>query len=413
MSDLPDEVAGLVHLLRAAGLEVGTHQAITLVAAAGQLGPEMTAADLYWAGRTTLVVHHEQLPVYDRVFSAWLAVRDPRPAGEEAAAPVPGGPEAGRDEPAEDGTTDEGDRAGDGREPEGGPSGGGAGGDDRSASEIRRHVDDGAGEDETEEESDELAGAIASAVEALHRRRFSEATEEELQAIKDLMGNIVVAVPHRRSRRTRAARRGPVIDLRRSVRSAIQTDGELVRLPRRRRKVRPRRLVLVLDVSGSMAGYSRALLHFAYTARVDAEDVEVFCFGTRLTRLTDELGGRDVDRALAAAAARVSDWEGGTLIGQSLATLNRSFGRSGLLRGAVTVVCSDGLERGDPQQLGDEIARLARYAHRLVWVNPLKGDSRYQPLARGMAAALPHLDRFVSGHNLTSLDELASVLRDL
>jgi uncharacterized protein with von Willebrand factor type A (vWA) domain len=413
VSDLPDDVAGLVHLLRAAGLEVGTHQAITLVAAAGQLGPEVTTAELYWAGRTTLVVHHEQLPVYDRVFWSWVAARHPRPAGEEAAPPVHGGPEAGRDDQADDGAADDGDHADDGREPEGGAPERGAGGDDRGVSEVSRHVDADAGEDEAEEEPDELAGAIASAVEALHRRRFSEATEEELQAIKDLMGNIVVAVPHRRSRRTRAARRGPVIDLRRSVRSAIQTDGELVRLPRRRRRVRPRRLVLVLDVSGSMAGYSRALLHFAYTARVDTEDVEVFCFGTRLTRLTDELGGRDVDRALAAAAARVSDWEGGTLIGQSLATLNRSFGRSGLLRGAVTVVCSDGLERGDPQQLGDEIARLARYAHRLVWVNPLKGDSRYQPLARGMAAALPHLDRFVSGHNLTSLDELAAVLRGL
>jgi uncharacterized protein with von Willebrand factor type A (vWA) domain len=227
------------------------------------------------------------------------------------------------------------------------------------------------------------------------------------------MGNIVVTVPHRLSRRTRPARRGPITDLRGSVRSAIQTDGELLRRPRRRRKTRPRRLVLVLDVSGSMAGYSRALLHFAYTARVDTEDVEVFAFGTRLTRLTDELGGRDVDQALAAAADRVVDWDGGTLIGRSLATLNRSHGRSGLLRGAVVVICSDGLDRGDPEEVGEEVARIARYAYRLVWVNPLKGDSRYEPLARGMAAALPHLDRFVSGHDLTSLDELAEVLRCL
>ncbi|WP_324274924.1 vWA domain-containing protein [Blastococcus brunescens] len=263
------------------------------------------------------------------------------------------------------------------------------------------------------EADDSLAGAIASAVEALRRRRFSEATEDELQAIRDLMGNIVVAVPHRLSRRTRPARRGPITDLRGSVRAAIQTDGELLRRPRRRRKVRPRRLVLILDVSGSMAGYSRALLHFAYAARFNTADVEVFAFGTRLTHLTDELADRDVDRALAAAAERVVDWDGGTLIGRSLATLNRSYGRRGMLRGAVVVICSDGLDRGDPQEIRDEMARTARYAYRLVWVNPLKGDSRYQPLARGMAAALPHLDRFVSGHNLASLDELADILRCL
>ncbi|MCW2898555.1 MAG: hypothetical protein JWO67_820 [Streptosporangiaceae bacterium] len=410
MTDLRDEVAVLVHLLRGSGLRVGTHQAIALVTAAAEQGAPLTVADLYWAARTTLVVHHDDLAVYDRVFVEWAARGDPVPA-EEAAQPPQGASPPDHEEPApEDAAPGAGEERGD-RPAGGSRTTGGTAGEDQSRQDVRG-VDSGSG-DGSAAEGDPLAGAIASPVDALRRRSFSAATEDELRAIQELMGHIVLVMPTRRSRRTRAAHHGPIIDLRRSVRSAIQTDGELLRRPRRRHTLRRRRLVLVLDVSGSMAGYSRALLHFAHAARVHTGDVEVFCFGTRLTRLTDELTGRDVDRALTAAADRVSDWAGGTQIGRSLATLNRTYGRVGLLRGAVVVICSDGLERGDPHLLGDEIARLARYAYRLVWVNPLKGDSRYEPLARGMAAALPHVDRFVSGHNLASLDQLAAVLRHL
>ena len=228
-----------------------------------------------------------------------------------------------------------------------------------------------------------------------------------------LMARIPLSVPHRVTRRTEHAARGRHPDLRRSVRAAIQTDGELIHRAWRRRRRTPRPLVLVLDVSGSMTGYARALLQFAYAARRQPGRVEVFCFGTRLTRITKELAGRDPDRALASAAARVADWDGGTSIGASLATLNRVHGRQGLLRGAVVVVCSDGLERGDPDQLRAETARLHRFAHSLVWVNPLSASERYEPVQRGMRAALPHVDRLVSGHDLASLDELARVLAAL
>jgi len=409
VTDLRDDLTVFVQLLRAARVAVGPDQAITFIQAMRALSPAFTRDDLYWAGRATLVGHHEDLPTYDAVFSAWFldpssntvsrdSLHEPHSDmsnDEQAGAPAEELPDA--DHTAAVSSADSSPKVV--REPR-----------THMAKEVEPHV---AGGGEGEQEEDEVAGGIASVVEALRGRRFTEATEDELRAIQDLMGNIVVTVPHRRSRRTRPARRGPALDVRRTVRSAVQTDGELLRRCWRRRRVRPRRLVLVLDVSGSMAGHSRALLHFAYTARVNTRDVEVFCFGTRLTRLTEELGFHDVDIALAAAAGRVTDWDGGTLIGQSLATLNRIYGRRGLLRGAVVVVCSDGLERGDPGQVGEEMARIARYAYRVVWVNPLKADERYEPLARGMAAALPHLDRFLTGHDLASLEELAGVLRGL
>jgi len=408
VTDLRDDLTVFVQLLRAARVAVGSDQAITFIQAMSALSPAFTRDDLYWAGRATLVAHHEDLPTYDAVFNAWFldpssgtlsrdSLREPHSDtsdDEQAGAPAEALPDADHTAVS---LADSSPKVV--REPR-----------THMAKEAEPHVAS-AGGSGGEQETDEVAGGIASAIEALRRRRFTEATEDELRAIQDLMGNIVVTVPHRRSRRTRPARRGPVLDVRRTIRSAVQTDGELLRRSWRRRRVRPRRLVLVLDVSGSMAGHSRALLHFAYTARVDTRDVEVFCFGTRLTRLTEELGSRDVDIALAAAAVRVTDWDGGTLIGQSLGILNRSYGR--LLRGAVVVVCSDGLERGDPRQVGEEMARIARYAYRVVWVNPLKADERYEPLARGMAAALPYLDRFLTGHDLASLEELAGALRGL
>lgn len=370
MVDVRADLTVFVHLLRAAGVDVGTHQAIAFVEAAHALEP-VDQVDLYWAGRSTLVVHHAELPTYERVFQAWYLEEDPGSLSAtvtDEREPPP---------PALDPTPDD---------PEVGPG---------------------------DHDEEDVAGAVASPVELLRTRRFDHATPEEMRAIRLLMSDIVVRVPHRVTRRTEPVRRGRVPDLRRSLRNAVQTDGELVRRAWRRRRSRPRRLVLVLDVSGSMAGYSRALLHFAFTARVSTRDVEVFCFGTRLTRLTDAFSRRDVDASLDDAAARVVDWDGGTLIGESIATLTRTYGRTGLLRGAVVIVCSDGLERGDPAQLGEEMARLQRYAHAVVWVNPLKSDERYEPLARGMAAALPHLDRFVTGHDLASLDGLADVVAGL
>nr|WP_274387983.1 VWA domain-containing protein [Salsipaludibacter albus] len=224
------------------------------------------------------------------------------------------------------------------------------------------------------------------------------------------MSRIELDLPRRRWRRTRPHRRGARLDVGRSLRRAIRTDGEVVDRVWRRRRVRRRSLVLLLDVSGSMSDYSRALLQFAFSAAVKADRVEVFAFGTRLTRLTDQLRESDPDAALSGAARAVVDWDSGTRIGASLDTLHRRWGRRGVLRGAVVLVASDGLERGEVELLRASMERLARQAHAVVWVNPLKVDPRYEPLARGMAAALPSVDHFLPGHDVASLDALADVI---
>lgn len=360
--DARDELVVFARLLRAAGIDLGTGQVVAFTEAARQLAP-VDLDDLYWAGRATLACRRTDIVVYDRVFRTFYRAGAPTVEVTDA-----------RDERAPIRLADA-----------------------DAASRPGKH--DG-----------ERAGGEASDFELLRHRRFDQASAAELAAMRMLMARIPLAVPPRRSRRTAPLRRGRAPDLRRTVRRAIQTDGELVRRAWRHRRSRPRPLVLLLDVSGSMAGYSRALLQFAFSARAGRGPLEVFCFGTRLTRVTDELGDRDPDEALRAASRRVVDWDGGTQIGASLDLLNRRWGRRGRLRGAVVVVCSDGLERGDVEVLRDAMARLRRSAHRVVWVNPLKGDDRYEPVQRGMRAALPSVDRLVAGHDLASLHALAEVL---
>ncbi|MFM8944037.1 MAG: vWA domain-containing protein [Actinomycetota bacterium] len=198
--------------------------------------------------------------------------------------------------------------------------------------------------------------------------------------------------------------------MRATLRRSLRTEGEPFRRAWRARGTRARPIVLLLDVSGSMTPYARALLHFGYAAMAAGRRVEVFCFGTRLTRVTRSLAARDPDRAVRDIGALVEDWEGGTRIGESLRSLLDGWSQRAALRGAVVVLCSDGLERGEPDVLRSQMARLRRLAHRVVWANPLKGDPRYEPLARGMAAALPSIDVFLSGHNLESLEELTAAI---
>jgi uncharacterized protein with von Willebrand factor type A (vWA) domain len=217
-------------------------------------------------------------------------------------------------------------------------------------------------------------------------------------------------MPTRRARRLRPAPKGATFDVRRTLRRSLRTQGEPFERAWRSRKTRARPLVLILDVSGSMAPYSRALMQFAYASIAAGRSVEVFVFGTRLTRVTRTLRGHRPDRALEEIAQLVRDWEGGTRIGESLRSLLDGWSQRAALRGSVVVLCSDGLERGDPELLRVQMARLRRLAHRIVWVNPLKALPRYEPLARGMAAALPSIDDFVSGHNLESLEELGRLL---
>jgi hypothetical protein len=205
---------------------------------------------------------------------------------------------------------------------------------------------------------------------------------------------------------------GPRFDVKRTLRRSLRTHGEPFHRAWRARGTRSRPIVLILDISGSMAPYARALLQFAFAAMVAGRRVEVFCFGTRLTRVTRTLRTKDPDRAMHEIGRLVADWEGGTRIGESLKSLLDEWSQRAAIRGAIAVICSDGLERGEPELMRDQMARLRRLVHRIVWVNPLKGSPRYEPLARGMAAALPSIDVFLPGHNLESLEELSRALGD-
>src|SRR5262245_9533201 len=254
-----------------------------------------------------------------------------------------------------------------------------------------------------------------SDVELLREKDFADYTDAERELARRVMVRLAGAGPMRPTRRTRPARRRGAPphaarpDLRRTIRSSLRTGGDPVERHWREPSERPRPLVLVCDVSGSMEPYARMLLQYMQACVAARRRVEAFVFGTRLTRVTAELGGRDPDRALDRAAAAADDWSGGTRIGDALATLNREHGRR-LGRGSIVVLLSDGWDRGDPDQLSAEIARLKRCAHRLVWLNPLKAHPEYEPLTRGMQAALPHVDDFLAGNSLASLEELAVLM---
>ncbi|MGH2875004.1 MAG: vWA domain-containing protein [Solirubrobacteraceae bacterium] len=255
--------------------------------------------------------------------------------------------------------------------------------------------------------------AAWSDVELLGEKDFARYTDAEMALARVLIERLARRHPTRLSRRTRPTRRrGQVPDLRRTVEVSLRTGGEPLHRRWRAPTRRPRQLVLVCDVSGSMAPYARMLLQYVHACVVARRRVEAFAFGTRLTRITQELAGRDHDLALDRAAAAVSDFSGGTRIGEAIAQLNRAHGRR-IGRGSVVVVLSDGWDRGDPALLDAEMARLRRAAHRLVWLNPLAAHPDYQPLARGMQAAVPHTDRLLAGNSLASLEELAAILEEM
>ncbi len=262
--------------------------------------------------------------------------------------------------------------------------------------------------------SGELPVPVAfSELELLGEKDFARYTEAERLLARELVARLARRGPTRLSRRTRVGRRrGHQPDLRRMVRASLRTGGEPVHRSWRAPTVRPRQLVLVCDVSGSMTPYARMLLMYLQACVAARRRVEAFAFGTRLTRITTELGGRDPDRALERATAAVLDIAGGTRIGAALAELNRAHGRR-LGRGSVVVILSDGWDRGDVDLLGAEMARLRRSAHRLVWLNPLAANPGYEPLTRGMRAAIPHTDRLLPGNSLASLEELAAMLEEV
>ncbi|MBO0821887.1 MAG: VWA domain-containing protein, partial [Nocardiopsaceae bacterium] len=284
---------------------------------------------------------------------------------------------------------------------------------------VLPNVDDPDNEDQEEDKQQQKLGYMASDAATLKRRSFNACTPEELAALRRIMARMRLTPPRRRTRRHRPGAAGRAIDIRKMARESMRAHGEPTELYFRLRKTKLRPLILILDVSGSMADYSRHLLQFAHTARravsaASTARVEVFCFGTRLTRITRELNPRKPDAALKKAAEAVVDWDGGTRIGESLEVFVRRYGRSGLARGAVVVICSDGLDRGSPQTLADAMERLRRLCYRIVWLNPHKGDNKdFQPSTLGMMVAEPHIDLLLSGHDLASLEELATMLPTL
>jgi len=354
-----------VRLLREAGLAVPVDASARYVEAL-DLVDVSVGADVYWAGRATLVRRPEDVEAYDQRFAAWY--------GSVPLPPAPAGPPRSITLAVDDPDADLGD------------------GDD---------VADG----------NPTLQVRFSRMETLRHKDFAAYDDDELAEAWALMDRLALVGAPRRSRRpapTRRDRGRP--DLRRTVRHALRAGGEPVRRVRREPGERFRRVVLLVDVSGSMEAYARPLLRFVHAAVASRGRIEAFALGTRLTRMTRELRRRDPDEAMRLAADAVQDFAGGTRLGEGLRAFNDDWGVRGMARGAVVVILSDGWDRGRPEQLAEEMARLHRVAHRVVWVNPLKASPGYAPLARGMAAALPHVDEFVEGHSIESLERLASVV---
>lgn len=367
-------LVGFARELRDAGLPVGSGEVLTFCAAMSPLDPT-DLMDLYWGGRTTLVTRHDQIPVYDRVFRRYFLSR-----GEEE--PTPEKPFSVKSRAQAQATL-----------------------------EVPQTEDEG--EDRREEQETRL-GLVASDAAALRTKSFAACTPEELAAVRRIIKTIALTPPRRRTRRTTPAKAGRKLDVRRAARETMRAHGEPSELFWRHRLLRLRPLTLILDISGSMADYSRNLLQFAYSTTRTGAKVEVFCFGTRLTRITRELRRRRLDDALERTADTVLDWEGGTRIGESLTAFVRDWGRRGACRGGIVVICSDGLDRGDPAVLDAALDRLTRLCHRVVWLNPHKGNTvDFQPSTLGMMVAAPHIDVLMSGHDLRSLEEFAALLPEL
>ncbi|MGZ8666031.1 MAG: vWA domain-containing protein, partial [Solirubrobacterales bacterium] len=352
------------------------------------VGP-LTRTELYWTARAVFVSSHAQVPTFDLVFAALFDSRlesdedrgDPYspPLGSSTSdkSPHPGA----RSVPRKPGSTGPGGLSAAPSPPE-----------DAEAREV------------------EVPLAMASDEERLAEKSFAALEPHELVQLRRMMKRLELATPQRRSRRSRRARRGEHLDLRRTMRASLRTGGDPVTLARRRRRNRPRRLVLLCDISGSMEPYARAYLQLLSCAVAGGTHAEAFVFATRLTRLTRALGGRNPEAAIQRAAAAAPDWSSGTRIGQALQTFNDRHGRRGMARGAVVVILSDGWERGDPALVAREMERLSRLAYRIVWVNPRAGAPGFYPGAGGMAAALPFCDALVSGHSLKALEQVAEAM---
>jgi uncharacterized protein with von Willebrand factor type A (vWA) domain len=358
--------------LRDAGLGVGTDDVITFCQGTAELNPT-DVMDIYWSGRTTLVRRKDQIPTYNAKFREFfLDIADDEPDQRKVKIKSSSNTAATIEIPSvEPGTP-------------------------------------GNGEEETK------MGHMASASDTWKNKAFAQCTPTELNTLRKLISTLRVSPPVRRTRRIRPKLRGSKLHMRKMVRETMRTFGDPNTLFFTQRKIKLRPIVFILDVSGSMADYSRNLLQFAYSARRANAKVEVFCFGSRLTRITNSLSKRSPDEAMERAGNEVLDWDGGTRIGDSLKTYVKDWGRTRIGRGAIVIICSDGLDRGYPEVLAKAMDDLSHLSYRILWMNPHKGDSQnFEPNTLGMIVADPFIDEVFSGHNLKSLEEFSHRLVSL
>jgi uncharacterized protein with von Willebrand factor type A (vWA) domain len=364
-----DEVLlGFARALRAAGVAVTQDRAQGFLAAVAAVGADQRRTT-YWAGRATLCGSPDDLARYDQVFAAWFDPRDGLPVARPREASRPATAHLLPDT----------------------ESAGGAG----------------------EEREEDVVRAAASEAEVLRHRDVASLDAAERRRLAGMFARLSLRPPTRRTARHRRWHRGEV-DASRTLRNSLRHLGEPGEIAWRRRGTKPRRVVLLVDVSGSMSAYADALLRLAHrltqSARSTGGTVETFTVGTRLTHVTRALRSPDADRAIVAAGEVVPDWSGGTRLGENLRVFLDRWGQRGLARGAVVVVFSDGWERGDAELLGEQMARLRRISHRVVWVNPHRGKEGYAPLQSGVVAALPHCDDFLAGHSLATFADLTEVI---
>ena len=387
MTPTPERSGYLLHnlllfgrLLRGLGLDANPDRMITLVQALEHIDIGHKS-DFYHATRCLLVHSHDDIAIFDQAFD--LFWRRPENRGLEL-----------------DLSTFRKRMPGSQLEPVTRPT---------PAIESKREADEGT----TSEDSPEPVLSVThtySAREILRHKDFAELNAEEIEAIKKMMAQLLWRMGQRRTRRFRPGR-GQAIDMRRSLRQSLPYGGEILEWAYRKPKVRPRPLVVIADISGSMERYARLLLHFVYGLTRSLEQrVEAFVFGTRLTPITTQIRDRNIDQAIQEVSRAVPDWSGGTRIGECLKRFNYDWARRVLGHGAVILLISDGWDRGEPQLLAEELARLQRSCYRLIWLNPLLGSSDYEPLTRGMQAALPYIDDFLPVHNLASLEALGQHL---
>ncbi|AHY47905.1 Protein containing von Willebrand factor type A (vWA) domain [Rubrobacter radiotolerans] len=351
-------------VLRRSGMRVGSDRILEFIRALEAVGLS-ERSDVYWAGRAVFCSRHEDLKLYDAAFQAFWDELDREPLP-----PQPKDPD------------------------------------------VRLELDSvmpPKEQVEADEAGEEAVKMRYSPIELLRAKDFSLYTDEEFGELNRLLARLDVSGEPRVTRRLQAARRG-LIDHRRTLRESLRSGGEPVRHRFRDNRLKPRRVILLCDISGSMAGYSRALLRFLHAGVISGGKLEAFAMGTRLTRLTRELASKDPDRALREASEAVLDWSGGTRLGDVMKEFVDRWGQRGMARGAVVVILSDGWDRGDLGVLAEQMRRLKRLAYRIIWVNPLKAATGYEPLAGGMATALPYLDVFLAGNNFDSLEELAEAI---